>query len=179
MKIYTKTGDDGTTGLLGGSRVSKTELQIEVVGGLDELNSCIGVATAIGPSKSLKDRLNQVQGWLFEMGAYVAAEDDEWRSKFPPPSQAIETLEQWMDEYESKLPPLKNFILPGGCPLGAQMHHARSICRRVERDVWRLHHQTPVEPELLVILNRLSDWLFLAARWANAQAKVSETLWKR
>lgn len=179
MKIYTKTGDAGDTGLLGGDRVAKTSLRIETIGDIDELNAAIGVARAARPDSILDEDLAKIQSWLFDLGAEIAAPPG---SKFDFASiteKHAEALELSIDRQEESLSPLKNFILPGGSVLAAQLHLARSVCRRAERSLVGLHSESTVRETARIFLNRLSDWLFTAARTANQSEHVQDVPWKR
>ncbi len=174
MKIYTRTGDAGQTSLFGGARVAKDDPRIEAYGTLDELNSQLGVALAtIGPH----DELQRVQADLFEIGAHLASPAT---SRFPgPPQSRIEELEQGIDVMEAQLPPLKTFILPAGTTTATQLHVARTVCRRAERLVVALRDETPATVACIAYLNRLSDYLFVAARFANHRAGVEDVPWTR
>jgi cob(I)alamin adenosyltransferase len=172
VKIYTRTGDSGETSLFGGSRVPKNDPRIEAYGTVDELNSFLGAARAAGLPQSIDDQLHQVQMDLFEIGAHLASPG---ASRFPGVEETrIEQLEQAIDAMESELSPLTTFILPGGTPGAAQLHVARTVCRRAERCVVALR-----EDATLRYLNRLSDYLFVAARFANLRAGRSDVPWKR
>ncbi len=173
-KIYTRTGDDGTTGLGDGSRVPKDGARVEAYGTVDELNSCIGVLLAI---TSLPDKvracLTEVQHELFDMGGELCI----------PGHQAIvapqvSRLEQELDEFNEALPPLKEFILPGGGPGAAACHVARAVARRAERRVWTLAKAEAVGPEVMKYLNRLSDLLFVLARVLARHEQGTEVLWR-
>ncbi|MBI4056310.1 MAG: cob(I)yrinic acid a,c-diamide adenosyltransferase [Elusimicrobia bacterium] len=198
-KIYTKTGDKGQTGLMGGSRVPKNHPRVCAYGDVDELNSHLGVVLATLEPRPEQDRLIKfllnVQNDLFQIGALLATPPpaDE-ASQAPPgrsagggatekgsqvePSFKIQSMEDEIDHYTQDLPPLKNFILPGGSPGGAMLHLARTVCRRAERSVVELSSQEKVPSSILVYLNRLSDFLFTAARWINTKQGVPETMWK-
>ena len=179
LKIYTKTGDTGHTGLLGGVRVSKSHLAVEVVGALDETNSIIGMAISQSPAFELVPHLTQIQNDLFDLGSCVAACESETARTAVFLGQRAVQLELWIDQYQAALPPLKEFILPGGSPGGATLHYGRTVCRRCERSMVVLiesgaRRNLAVE---LVYLNRLSDLLFVFARFANEQARSPETTW--
>lgn len=191
MKIYTKTGDSGETSLFGGKRVSKAELRLESYGTIDELNSSLGLVRAflhtlrnqanLEPfATELNGVLEGIQIQLFTLGSHLACVDPKLQAKLPAPHpDAVEILERKMDQYTATLPELKNFILPGGGVVAAQFHLARTVCRRAERSVIRLHEEKEKIPEFAVIyLNRLSDFLFVAARYANHQQGLSDILWK-
>lgn len=181
FKIYTKTGDDGTTGLFGGHRVSKHALRIQSYGTVDELNSLIGMARAYSGLRPEHDELlATIQEQLFVLGADLATPAGASKN-FPLPrvtSSETECLERAIDTLEEELPELKNFILPGGTPSGAALHLARTVCRRAERLVVMLLHEEPEVGMLpLQYLNRLSDMLFVLARAVNHAAGVAEHPW--
>jgi cob(I)alamin adenosyltransferase len=177
MKIYTKTGDDGTTGLFGGARVSKGDPIVEAYGTIDEVNAVIGMARATGLDPWMDDVLRRVQSDLFTIGAEVACvpgEEDKLKMTFIEDTDSVR-LEKAIDEAEKDLPPLKNFVLPGGSPQAAALHFARTVTRRAERVLVRI---TPDErPCVVVYLNRLSDLLFVLARRANKVAGVEDIPW--
>jgi len=178
MKIYTRGGDDGTTGLSGNRRVRKDDIHTEACGSLDELNAFMGAALSQLPASA-----HAVAGWitgiqcdLFVIGAMLATPP---QSPAPVQLGADRTsfLETTIDQMEDELPPLKNFILPQGAPASVVMHQARAVARRAERAVVRLSGDEPVDASILAFLNRLSDWLFVAARWINRREGGSETAW--
>jgi cob(I)alamin adenosyltransferase len=178
MKIYTKSGDAGLTGLLGGERVTKNSPRIGAYGDIDELNAAIGIALAAAPAASLLPQLTHIQHQLFSAGSELAAPQPE---KFNLPlllEHEITRLEQWIDDMEAELPQLRNFILPGGSPAAAALHLARTICRRAERSVVALAESASIRPEIIIYLNRLSDYLFVASRYENQKAGTQETVWK-
>ena len=180
MKIYTRTGDDGTTGLFGGSRVSKTDPRIDCYGTIDELKAAIGLAAVVanGPAAKLASMLADVQSELFVIGSHVATPPGANASALPPVEEAvIARLEQQIDEAEAELPALRNFILPGGSELSARLHLARTICRRAERLLVAMASTAPIEGIEIRYLNRLSDWLFVEARWANHVQGVTDVPW--
>jgi len=177
MKIYTKTGDDGTTGLFGGARVSKGAALVEAYGTIDELNACVGVARATKLEAFSDDVLSRVQSDLFTLGAEVACvpgQQEKLKMTLIADSDC-ERLEHAIDEAEKGLAPLKNFVLPGGSPQAASLHFARCVARRAERLLVRL--ETPARSTLVVYLNRLSDLLFTLARRANHVAGVEDVPW--
>jgi cob(I)alamin adenosyltransferase len=177
MKIYTRTGDTGETSLFGGARVRKDDARIEAYGTVDELNSFIGVARAIWPSSSLDNQLHAVQSDLFDIGAHLASPGT---SRFAGPEMArVSALERAIDAMESELAPLKTFILPGGSLAAAQFHVARTVCRRAERLVVALRDDDEATKASITYLNRLSDFLFVAARFANHQQGVPDVPWTR
>ena len=178
MKIYTRTGDDGTTGLLGAGRVSKSDPRVEAFGGVDELNAAIGAARSLDRQRWLEPDLGTIQARLFQLGAELAASDPAAIEKLERVSDDdVSALEHWIDRCEADLPPLKRFILPGGSDLGASLHLARTACRSAERRVVALAESHPVRGEIRRYLNRLADLLFVLARWCNRRAGVAETEW--
>jgi cob(I)alamin adenosyltransferase len=188
MRIYTRTGDGGETGLFGGGRVSKTHDRIAAYGEADELNAALGwcaVAAEGAPGivAGLKAALEREQGLLLTAGAWLATppEAREARRHLPEwPAGADAALEREIDAWDAALPPLKSFILPGGSELAARLHIARAVCRRAERAVCALAagEAHGVDPRILAWLNRLSDWLFTAARAANAAAGRADAPWR-
>ena len=180
MKIYTKTGDDGTTGVLGSGRWSKDDVRIEAYGTVDELNAVLGVARATGGLDIDADALvARVQDDLFAVGAALADPNPKGRFHNAVAEGSVIRLEAEIDRLEAELPPLTQFILPGGSPAASQIHLARTICRRAERRVVHLAHQPGVDVPhpLVAYLNRLSDFLFVLARVVNHRAIVADTPW--
>ena len=178
MKIYTRTGDAGQTGLFAGGRVSKAHGRIEAIGAIDELNAAIGVARAASPSREAEKWLEAAQTQLFHLGSDLATPLDaktDWIVRVD--AAQARWLEETMDEMTAQLPPLRNFILPGGCMAAAQLHLARAICRRAERAMAALHEQEALNPDAMAYVNRLSDWLFTLARYENMRAGMDETKW--
>lgn len=178
MKIYTKTGDDGTTGLFGGARVDKDDIRVEAYGTVDELLSVLGVARALGRPE-IDELLQGLQDDLFTLGAELATVSGK-ESKLPVRllgEDDVTRLESVIDRMEAVLPPLANFVLPGGSPAAAALHHARAVSRRAERRVLTASRAVPVRPEVRVYLNRLSDLLFVAARFANHLSGVPDVPW--
>ena len=181
MKIYTKTGDAGTTGLFGGGRVPKDDARVDAYGDVDELNAVLGAARATGPMPRVDEVLVSVQRDLFAIGALLATPDIEKMhahlTKARIDDARIQELERAIDACDNELEPLKAFIIPGGTPKAAALHVARTVCRRAERKV--VHLQQSVElPKLTVVyLNRLSDLLFSLARVANKRAGAGEVTW--
>ena len=178
MKIYTKGGDAGETGLFGGKRVPKDELRIEAYGQLDETNSALGAALALhkfGPE--LRACLERVQGELFQLGAELATPAGRALSLAPLTDAETERLEREIDAMEAGLEPLKNFILPGGTPGAALLHIARTRIRSAERMIVTLNRAEPLRGEVLRYVNRLSDHLFVCARAANREAGVPDSPW--
>jgi len=164
LKLYTKTGDDGTTGLLGGDRTPKVSARIQAIGEVDELNALIGVVRLYSNGDSLDPLLARIQDWLFDIGAELACPPGGKFQLSRIGSKHSGVLEQSIDGQTAQLPELKAFILPGGSALAAHLHLARSVCRRVERTVLALHEFEAVNETVRVFLNRLSDWLFVSAR---------------
>ncbi len=179
MKIYTKAGDEGLTGLLGPGRFSKDDPRIEAYGAVDELNAAVGVARAARPDPDADARLAKVQGDLFVVGSALADPDPEGPFHTAVRPEHALTLEAWIDELEATLEPLTQFILPGGTPAAASIHLARTVCRRAERGVVRLAHREgeSVPGAIIIYLNRLSDFLFVLARAVNARAGVADVPW--
>lgn len=174
-KIYTRTGDDGTTGLGDGTRVEKTHARIEAYGTVDEANSAIGVVLAVsGLPGEVAEALTKIQHELFDLGGELAVPG--YRAIL---DTHIDQLEQCLDRFNEPLPPLKEFILPGGGPAAAACHMARAITRRAERYVWTLAKQEAVAPQVTRYLNRLSDLLFVVARVLARHERGQEVLWKR
>ncbi|MCA9149227.1 MAG: cob(I)yrinic acid a,c-diamide adenosyltransferase [Planctomycetales bacterium] len=177
MKIYTKQGDAGETGLYGGSRVAKDDIRIEAYGTLDELSACLGQARAAGLDAELDELLQTVQCHLFVIGAQLASPLAGGPAGNLPDSAAHE-LEAAIDRWENELSPLKNFILPGGTTAAAALHLARVVCRRAERRVVTLDRRDAVAPATIPYLNRLGDALFVAARVVNSRAQVADVPWQ-
>jgi len=177
VKIYTRTGDRGETSLFGGARVAKNDARIDAYGTVDELSSFVGVARASSLPSEVDATLAGVQHDLFEVGAHLASPGT---SRFAGVDlQRIEELERAIDAMERELAPLTSFILPGGSGAAAQLHVARTVCRRAERCVVALHDDAPATQSTIAYLNRLSDYLFVAARFANLRANVDDVPWKR
>lgn len=179
MRIYTGTGDQGTTGLFGGARVDKNDPRVEAYGAVDELNATLGVAIAHLEPGPLGERLSEIQGDLFTLGAELGCvpgkEDRLGLALIGAPD--AKRLEALIDEAEGRLTPLKTFVLPGGTRAAAFLHQARTVCRRAERRVIAARALSPVRDEILVYLNRLSDLLFVLARDANREASQEERAW--
>jgi cob(I)alamin adenosyltransferase len=193
MKIYTKTGDSGTTGLFAGPRVPKDHPRIAAYGAVDELNAVLGLfASSLAPgldwqilvdetALSIRSLAEQIQSDLFSIGAELATPDPRQHGMCLLPEQRVPFLEGCIDSLEAELPPLSHFVLPGGTSLSAQLHLARTVCRRAEREVVHLAHQPEAaDCDLIIVyLNRLSDLLFVAARWVNHRAGVADVPWHR
>ncbi len=179
-KIYTRRGDKGETGLVGGRRVSKDSPRIWAYGTVDELDSVIGLARAFKPDKKTDRVLARIQNELFNLGAELATLPEDLREGMPRVgSKEIAALEVLMDELNKELGPLKEFILPGGSKTAAALHQARTICRRAERFCVRLAREERIGKCIVPYLNRLSDALFVLARWTNKKQGVKETFWKK
>jgi len=178
MRIYTKSGDLGQTGLIGGDRVGKDHVRVEAVGAIDEFNAALGIAR-LHPDAYFDPWLESLQNRLFDVGAEVATPTDSRFYRIATDETQVTALEASIDEMTAELEPLRNFILLGGSALAAHLHSCRTLCRRAERAVLRLHRQEPVADVTLRYLNRLSDWFFTAARYANHRAGVAETVWKQ
>ncbi len=178
MKIYTKTGDKGTTALFGGGRVPKTHPRVEAYGAVDELNAATGMVRAYGTDEQTDKWLERVQNQLFHLGADLATPLDAKSDRVVRigPGMVV-WLEQTIDEMEAELPALENFVLPGGSLAAAQLHVARTVCRRAERLVASLQEEEETGQYALPYLNRLSDWLFMLARRVNKRAGISESQW--
>ena len=178
-RIYTKTGDKGTTALGDGRRVSKDAPRIEAYGTVDELNSHIGAAVATGLDPILQGELARIQNDLFHLGSDLCVpEEDKARFKVPQIEQRhVDALEQLMDRLSAELSPLENFVLPGGSPGAAHLHVARTVCRRAERLVIALSRKEAVGPFAIKYLNRLSDALFVMARYENKRQGIPDVCW--
>ncbi len=181
MKIYTKTGDEGETGLFAGPRVSKDHPRIEAYGAVDELNSALGVARTEAMPGEIDALLQQIQNDLFSVGAELATPNPRERGTDLIGQAHVAALEAAIDRHEATLPPLKHFILPGGSKAAAALHLARSVCRRAERRVVTLSHvpAEDVSNDLVKYLNRLSDLLFVLARAVNAAAGHADVIWRK
>lgn len=182
MKLYTKTGDDGTTGLFGGERVPKNHPRVSAYGEVDELNAAIGVVLAalrtepVGNGEYLSQRLTEIQSDLFILGAELATPNPKGTV---PRIQAVhvQRIERWIDGAVEPVPPLRTFILPGGSTAAAQLHYARTVCRRAERTVVSLADEIEIDANVVVYLNRIGDLLFALARWVNHRSGIAETPW--
>jgi len=179
MKIYTRTGDKGDTSLFGGQRVPKDALRIEACGIVDELNSVLGVVLADAGDERIREILTPIQSRLFDIGADLATPRHATAGKVKrmDPKDA-RTLEKEIDSLEPVLKPIRSFILPGGSPVASRIHLARTICRRAERAVVRLSRNEDIGEGITIYLNRLSDMLFVLARYANHIAGIREVRWK-
>jgi cob(I)alamin adenosyltransferase len=182
MRIYTRTGDQGETGLFGAGRVSKADLRVEAFGAVDELNAQLGWAETLVRHLSLTEPLQGVQADLMVIGADLATPPDASRAAAARTRRAdmahVARLEEWIDRLETETTPLTTFILPGGSPGAAALQVCRAVCRRAERRVVTLAAAEEVSPQIIAYLNRLSDLLFTLARWVNAREGVAEPTWK-
>ena len=179
MKIYTKTGDTGETGLYGGVRIPKDSLRIDAIGTIDELNACIGTARSQIRDVETGNILLRIQNELFNIGADLATLDSHAKSeKLRISADLVGALEKDIDRFENQLAPLTNFILPGGSVVGSTLHLARTVCRRSERCVVSLANSESINLEILPYLNRLSDFLFVLARLVNHRLGQPEPLWE-
>ncbi|MEW6701433.1 MAG: cob(I)yrinic acid a,c-diamide adenosyltransferase [Bacteroidota bacterium] len=182
MKIYTKTGDKGETSLFGGRRVWKNDLRIQAYGTVDELNSILGVAITEIKNEELKEVIGGIQHELFTVGSDLATPFERENKNFVIPrvdSNFVQRLEKFIDKFDSQLPVLKNFILPGGLKGAALLHYSRTICRRAEREVVALSKTDEINQEIEVYLNRLSDLLFVLSRFENFSSKHPDVEWKK
>ena len=181
MKIYTKTGDKGETSLFGGERVSKNSARLEAYGTIDELNAFIGLAAAESKSDKVKSVLLDLQSKLFVVGADLATPDTEKNKKLKiarTPAEFYKEAEKQIDDFESELEELKNFILPGGTKSAAYLHVCRTIARRAERVVVALNNEVKLGENIIIFLNRLSDLFFVLARYENKVSNTPDTPWK-
>ena len=179
VKIYTKTGDTGDTSLFGGIRVRKTDPRVVAYGDVDELQACLGMVRAAGLPADLDEMCLSLQRDLFALGARLADPTHKIAKrveKIVINDESVARLEGWIDKLDTEIPPLRHFILSDGCPAGAALHFARTVCRRAERSILSLDADA-VEPIVIVYINRLSDLLFTMARAANHRAGATETPW--
>jgi cob(I)alamin adenosyltransferase len=181
FKIYTKTGDDGSTGLLGGTRVKKYDIRLEAYGTIDELNATIGVIRSYNLPENVAEILVEIQNKLFNIGSRLASDEkgEEFTLKLSITEDHISFLENAIDEMEEELPELTHFILPGGDLAAAQCHVARTVCRRAERRILEFAENEIVQTETLKYINRLSDFLFVLARKLSASSGIEEKPWKQ
>lgn len=177
MKIYTKKGDNGDTSLFGGQRVRKDHVRIEAYGTVDELNSILGTVISHKPVQKLTEHLVEIQKELFEIGADLATPQEKHTKVVRIKEESVQQLELLIDELDSVLPELTSFILPSGSLAATQLHVARTVCRRAERCVFTAMEYEAINPLILQYLNRLSDLLFVMARFENHQKNIEETRW--
>lgn len=177
MKIYTKSGDKGTTSLSGGTRVDKDSSRIQAIGDVDELNASLGVCRYLAQNTVFEFRIASIQNALFDLGAELSCPEGGRIQHQRLAGSDIDTLETSIDQMTEELPPLRHFVLPGGNALSASMHMARAICRRAERSLVTLGKSENVRQVAIIYLNRLSDWLFVAARTANKLEGVEDIKW--
>jgi cob(I)alamin adenosyltransferase len=177
MKIYTKTGDKGDTGLYGGDRIGKDSARINAYGTVDECNALIGIVRTFDIDRELDEMLDHIQHQLFIVGSDLAT-PGERSAVIRIDRDEVKRLEKWIDRWQESLPPLKQFVLPGGCRESAFLHQARTVCRRAERWAVSLLRDEPAAAQAAIYLNRLSDFLFVAARTANRQVGVPDRIWK-
>lgn len=179
MKIYTKKGDKGMTGLIGGTRISKGSLRIEAYGTVDELNSYVGLIRDQEISKTYFEQLLEIQDRLFTIGSSLATDPKGTKMKLPEiESRDLENLEEWMDSMDEKLEPMRSFVLPGGHSTVSFTHIARCVCRRAERIIVDLNNQEPIDDLIMSYMNRLSDYFFVLARALSYELKIIEQPWK-
>ena len=183
MRIYTRTGDQGETGLFGGNRVSKAHLRLQAYGTLDELNSVIGILRSkVSAPTVVGETLKQIQRDLFALGAVLATPAEQLsalEARMSKPIWSVAEMEQDIDRLTALAPPMTSFVLPGGGEGSAFAHWARTVCRRAEREIVTLGTETEVKPELLIYINRLSDWLFALSRAENAVNGLADVEWKQ
>ncbi len=180
MKIYTKTGDDGTTGLFDGSRVPKSSLRVEAYGTTDELNAVLGIISTYELPDILKEQNAKILHLIFNLGSDLATPHGTKQSDFIKriDKQNVELIEGFIDVLTMELPELKNFILPGGTRVASLYHLARTVCRRAERCIVRLSEEEEININVILFINRLSDYFFTAARYYNYKMNVKEVIWQ-
>jgi cob(I)alamin adenosyltransferase len=187
-KVYTRTGDSGETGLVGGKRVAKDSQRVEAYGAVDELNSIVGLARVFNEEdresgeghRFLDEVLCQIQDELFDLGSELATPPEFYQvGMYRVGSDEIKRLEKWIDRCQKDLEPLQSFILPGGGRIGAYLHHCRTVCRRAEREILRLSREEEINGDALKYFNRLSDLFFVLSRWIAKQTGQPEYLWQR
>ncbi|WP_027107986.1 cob(I)yrinic acid a,c-diamide adenosyltransferase [Lacticigenium naphthae] len=179
MKWYTKRGDNGNTNVIGGRTVKKTDVLIEAIGSLDEVNAFLGdsIARLESDNEEIKVELIEIQHYLFDLGTDIADIRKKLDKKIT--DEEIEWLEKRIDMYSEKTPPIEAFILPGGHPAAASLHIVRTVTRRAERVIVRLHEEVELDSEVLIFINRLSDYLFVLSRYINFKMKVEEPIYER
>jgi cob(I)alamin adenosyltransferase len=181
IKIYTKTGDDGTTGLIGGSRVKKYDLRLEAYGTVDELNATIGVLRSAKLPADVVEVLSKIQNKLFNIGSLLASDEkgEAFTASLAITESDIQIVEKAIDSYQNQLPELTNFIIPGGDFSSAQCHVARTVCRRAERRILEFAEHSKVQPEIVIYVNRLSDFFFVLSRKLAFDNNIEEVSWKK
>lgn len=181
MKIYTKQGDTGETSLIGGARVPKSHARLDAYGTVDELNTLAGLLRCHSVEfKNIDAALEVIQHQLFQVGSHLACENEELRAQLPEfQAEFTQQLEEQMDQMSASLPDLKNFILPGGSEAASRAHICRTVCRRAERNLFRISPLCDTERNIGVYLNRLSDYFFVLARWFNHQLGVKDVTWRK
>ena len=177
MKIYTRTGDEGSTSLIGNERVKKSDLRLNAYGTIDELNAVLGIARSLEMPTELDRVLEAIQNQLFDLGAELASSDPANSNTSFLTEEMVQYQEQMIDQLENELPALKNFILPGGTQTAAVVHLARCVCRRAEREIVALAETVPLREVLIQYVNRLSDLLFVLARSLNSKAGENDVPW--
>ena len=179
--VYTRTGDLGTTGLVGGERVKKSSLRVDTYGTVDELNSCIGVVASMSDiTQDIRTELQWIQNKLFNLGSYLATNPGDEMTQAPGfGHDTVSRLEHEIDRMDESLPPLTRFVLPGGCTSAAYANVARSVCRRAERRIVELAETSWVDPDTLRFVNRLSDYLFILSRYLNISSHSAEIFWQK
>lgn len=179
MKVYTKKGDAGETALLGGRRVSKSHMRIEAYGTLDELNAFVGLLRDHVSLENTIEQLLEIQDRIFTIGSHMAMDKEDSKMKLPDIRKTdITDLEQWIDEMEAELEPMRSFVLPGGHVTLSYCHVARTVCRRVERATVSLAHEEHINPDILSYINRLSDYFFMLGRFLAKSLEIKETPWQ-
>lgn len=173
--VYTRTGDRGTTSLVGGERIDKDSVRLESYGTIDELNSWLGLLVAEAPDDEIKDFLQEVQNRLFDIGSYLATAGATECKAIS--ALAIGRIEESIDRLDSEVPPMKCFVLPGGCRESCHAQIARTVCRRAERRIVALSHEATVDDAVMRFVNRLSDWLFVYARLLNSRFGIADIPW--
>jgi cob(I)alamin adenosyltransferase len=179
MKIYSKTGDDGTTSLFGGDRIYKNHERVDAYGQVDELNAQIGLLADVIADQDTLPFLRKIQNHLFIIGSHLATIDEKYKASLPEiTDQMIQEIETTIDHYNESIPPMKHFIIPGGHSTISICHIARTVCRRAERAAVGVNSHTPLSPMLIQYLNRLSDYLFVLARKLHCDLNIPEIPWK-
>lgn len=178
--VYTRTGDNGSTSLVDGSRTGKDSRRVDAYGDVDELSSSLGLlAASVGCPEEIRGQLTAVQNMMFEIGSYLASPDSMSSMKPEGLDAATKRLEDWIDTLDEQTPEIRSFILPAGCEASCRSHVARTVCRRAERKIIGLAREERVDPEVIAYINRLSDYLFVCARYLNFLAGVDDVAWKR